>query len=109
VILALGIVGLVLMLGCGPVGAVLGICAWTMGHHDLARMNRQEMDEEGRGMTHAGWICGIFATALGILWSLSCIGFWTWIYYENTRYQRKPGPRFGVIAPLRKMTAPPRF
>ena len=62
-ILILGILGLVLCQLLGPV-------AWIMGKNDLAEMDAGRMDPEGRGLTQAGWICGIIATifiVLGIL------------------------------------------
>ena len=57
VILVLGILGLVL---CQP----LGIAAWVMGNKDLKEMTAGLMDPSGQGMTNAGRICGMIATAL---------------------------------------------
>ena len=57
-VLTLGILSLVI---CGP---ILGPIAWTMGHSDLKEMNAGYMDRSGEGITRAGMICGIVATAL---------------------------------------------
>lgn len=65
-ILVLGIVSLVV---CGP----LGPFAWIMGSGDLKKINAGLMDPEGKGLTQAGMICGIIASALlalGLLISL---------------------------------------
>lgn len=59
-VLVLGILGLVV---CQP----LGIAAWVMGNKDLKEMNGGLMDPSGQGMTNAGRICGIIATALLVL------------------------------------------
>src|SRR5262249_41617250 len=48
-ILVLGILGLVIPL----IGLGLGITAWVMGRRDLARMDRRELDPDGRGLTQA--------------------------------------------------------
>jgi hypothetical protein len=69
-ILTLGIISLVTaviyFLSC--IGLPLGIVAWVLGHRDLKRMERQEMDPQGKGLTQAGWICGIIGTVLTGLW-----------------------------------------
>ncbi len=56
-VLVLGILGLVV---CGG----LGIPAWVMGNADLKEMSAGRMDSEGRGLTNAGYICGIIGTIL---------------------------------------------
>ena len=64
-ILVLGIISIVLVaIACGPVGLPLGIAAWVMGHKDLRKMRENIMDDEGMGLTQAGWICGIIGTIL---------------------------------------------
>ena len=70
-ILVFGILGLVL---CFP----FGIAAWIMGNGDLQEMRAGRMDPTGQGLTQAGRICGIVATALaaiGIVLSLIFIMF----------------------------------
>lgn len=59
-ILVFGIIGVVM---CFP----LGIAAWVMGKGDLAAIDRGEIDPTGRGMTQAGMIIGIVATALAVI------------------------------------------
>ncbi|MBL8857733.1 MAG: DUF4190 domain-containing protein [Planctomycetes bacterium] len=70
-ILVFGIIGIVL---CFP----LGIAAWVMGKGDLGAIDRGEMDPTGRGMTQAGMIIGIIATALAaiaiVIWALVLAG-----------------------------------
>jgi predicted Zn finger-like uncharacterized protein len=56
-VLTLGILSLVI---CGLLGPV----AWVMGNNDLAAMRAGRMDPAGEGITQAGRICGIIATAL---------------------------------------------
>ena len=56
-ILVLGILSLVVC----PL--VLGQVAWVMGNTDLREIDAGQMDPEGRGMTLAGKILGIVATA----------------------------------------------
>jgi predicted Zn finger-like uncharacterized protein len=43
----------------GVASLACGIPALVMGHADLRRMDAHRMDPDGRGMTNAGWICGI--------------------------------------------------
>jgi hypothetical protein len=59
-ILVFGILGLVL---CFP----FGIAAWIMGNNDLNEIRRGAMDPSGEGLTQAGRICGMVATALTVL------------------------------------------
>ena len=56
-ILVFGILGLVL---CFP----FGIAAWIMGSNDLNEIRAGRIDPTGEGLTQAGRICGIVATAL---------------------------------------------
>jgi hypothetical protein len=62
-ILTLGILSLVMMFPCAP----LGIFAWVMGGNDLSEMRRGQMDRSGEGLTQAGRILGIVSTVLMIL------------------------------------------
>jgi len=57
-VLVLGIVGLVL-----PI-FVPGLLAWIFGHQDLGKMREGVMDPDGKGMTTAGYICGMIATLI---------------------------------------------
>jgi small-conductance mechanosensitive channel len=59
-ILVLGILGLLLCQLLGPV-------AWVLGKGDLRAMDAGQMDPEGRGLTQAGYILGIVATAFMVL------------------------------------------
>jgi predicted Zn finger-like uncharacterized protein len=68
-VLTLGIIGLLGIVLCAPIGTLFGMVAWILGHSDLKRMKRGDMDPEGEGMTQAGWICGIIATSIGLLFS----------------------------------------
>ncbi len=73
-ILVLGIISLLcLTVFASPLGIILGLLAWIMGHADLNRMKAHEMDPDG-GLTKGGWICGIIGTLLNTLITLSCLG-----------------------------------
>jgi predicted Zn finger-like uncharacterized protein len=74
-VMALGIIA-ILTFGCPPAGLVFGILAWFMGQGDLKRMKAGEMDSAGEGLTQAGWICGIIATALSGLMLVTCGPLW---------------------------------
>ncbi|GIX06530.1 MAG: hypothetical protein KatS3mg115_0933 [Candidatus Poribacteria bacterium] len=63
-ILVLGILGIV---SCG----FLGIPAWIMGHRDLQKMERGEMDPSDRGLTRAGMILGIIATLVLVIGAIA--------------------------------------
>lgn len=73
-VLALGIVSLVMTVACPVIGLPCGITAWSMGTSDLAQMDAQTMDPDGRGTTNAGRLCGIFGTILGGLLLLAWCG-----------------------------------
>jgi predicted Zn finger-like uncharacterized protein len=112
VVLSLGIVSLALILiWCAtPLGAILGLVAWIMGQTDLRKMKNGQMDDQNRGMTQAGWICGILGTSLNSLVMLSCgllIGaIW---YSEMSRTPNtQPIPVTRPIRPLlQKRVVPP--
>lgn len=96
VVLALGIISLALILvWCtAPVAAILGLAAWIMGQTDLRKMKSGRMDDQNRGMTQAGWICGIIGTVLNGLIILSCgllIGS-MWYSNETRLPNTKPIP-----------------
>ena len=105
-ILVLGIVSLaftvfILCDGLGIlVGLPLGIVAWVLGNGDLRKIKNQEMDEEGLGMTQAGWICGIIGTILHSLGLLSCgafLAFFIIMQANSTKFT--PKPQFGAPPP----------
>jgi serine/threonine protein kinase len=77
IILTLGILSLAL--ACIPLaGWILGGFAMWMGSTDIGAMNRRQMDDEGRGSTQAGRICGLIGAILATLalffWCLVNIG-----------------------------------
>ncbi len=76
-ILILGIMSLVMawVWFVSPVALGLGISAWVMGGRDMAKINARRMDPEGRGLTQAGYVCGIIGTILSGLIGLCCIGY----------------------------------
>jgi hypothetical protein len=76
-VLVLGILSLVLLSVCclAPVAMGLGIGAWTIGRRDLGKIDAGLMDPEGRGLTQAGYICGIIGTLINALLLLGCIGY----------------------------------
>jgi len=69
-ILTLGIVSI----GCAVVGffcpltaipgVIVGPIAWVLGSKDLTAIQENRKDPDGRGLTQAGWICGIVGTIL---------------------------------------------
>ena len=106
-VLALGIISLVLIfIWCtAPVGAILGFVAWIMGQKDLRKMKSGQMDDRNRGLTQAGWICGILGTILNGLIMLSCGIFIGSIWYSEI--SRLPNTRpIPATRPARPM--PPK-
>jgi hypothetical protein len=67
-------------------------------------MKRGDMDEAGRGMTQAGWICGILGTILNGLLTLSCVGFIGFIWYTE---HHRPLPTRPTVAPAPAQQWPP--
>jgi uncharacterized Zn finger protein (UPF0148 family) len=63
--------GLVLALGiCAIIGVftiVTGPMAWVMGSNDLREIREGRMDPEGESLTRVGWILGMIATILVLL------------------------------------------
>jgi hypothetical protein len=53
-------------------GLGLSITAIVMAHRDLKRMEKGEVDPEGRGSTHAGLTCGYLGLAFSTLGLLTC-------------------------------------
>lgn len=112
-VLALGIISLAcLLMWCAPVGVILGLVAWVMGQRDLRKMKSGLMDDNGRGMTQGGWICGIIGVVLNSLITLGCAGGLGMIWYTemsrppNTR--PFPAPRKTRPAPPKRRFPPPR-
>jgi hypothetical protein len=113
-VLALGIISLAgIMVMCVPligvilvpICAILGVVAWVMGQIDLRKMKRGQMDDAGRGMTQAGWICGIIGTILNSLLMLGCGVLVGSIWY--TEMNRSPNTRpIPATRPVRPM--PPK-
>ncbi|MFG0243682.1 MAG: hypothetical protein ACF8R9_12925 [Phycisphaerales bacterium JB054] len=73
-VLTLGILSLVLNLGCG-IGWILGVIAWIMANGDLKSMDLHEMDPTGRGLTQGGKICGIISVVMGALGLLATLAY----------------------------------
>jgi predicted Zn finger-like uncharacterized protein len=106
VVLTLGIISVAAtVIYCiAPVWAILGLTAWIMGQIDLRKMKRGQMDDWGRGMTQAGWICGIVGTALNGLITLGCgLGVGLMWYEEMNR----PPPTRPIPAVRPKPVPPP--
>ncbi|MEZ6319129.1 MAG: hypothetical protein R3B49_10315 [Phycisphaerales bacterium] len=59
-VFVLGLLSLILCSLCGPF-------AWRMGKADLAKMDAGQMDPEGKGLTKAGFICGIIGCVVLVL------------------------------------------
>ena len=114
VVLTLGIISLALILvWCtAPIGAVLGLIAWIMGQIDLRKMKRGQMDSENRGMTQAGWICGILGTILNGLIMLSCGVLVGTVWYDSVSRLPNttpiPATRPAAPPPPKKMPRPPK-
>lgn len=114
VVLSLGIISLCgLLVWCipfigfimVPVCAILGLSAWIMGQIDLGKMKRGQMDDRNRGLTQAGWICGILGVILNGLMVLGCGLFFGYFWY--TEISRLPNTRpIPVTRPARPM--PPK-
>jgi hypothetical protein len=68
-ILVLGILSIVIPY----IGLVLGIIAMVFGRIDLNKMKKNMMDRDGRGLTQAGWVCGIVGTILQSCCCLTCM------------------------------------
>jgi predicted Zn finger-like uncharacterized protein len=87
-VLTFGVLSLVMLSICFPIGAVLGVVAWAWGQGDLRKLRRGDMDPAGQGLTQAGWICGIIGTALNGLFTLGCAGLFGLAWFDS-----RPRPR----------------
>jgi hypothetical protein len=105
-VLLLGIGSLVMPFLCiapAVIGLPLGIVAWVMGQRDLRRMNRGEVDDEGRGSTQGGMVCGIIGTILSGFVCLILAGMVS--LFVVAAQARKPAP---APAPRAPVAPPPR-
>ncbi len=89
-VLTLGVLSLVMLTICYPVGVVLGLAAWVLGQADLRKLRAGGMDPAGHGLTQAGWICGIVGTVLNALITLGCVGLFGLMFYQEAN---RPRPR----------------
>jgi predicted Zn finger-like uncharacterized protein len=104
-VLTFGVLSLVLLSMCFPVGAVLGVAAWVMGRSDLRKLKGGDMDPAGQGLTQAGWICGIIGTLLNGLFTLGCVGLFGLAWFDRPRPRPTPPPAFQKQQP--KWVNPP--
>lgn len=119
-VLSLGIISLVgVMVWCipfigvflVPICGILGLSAWIMGQIDLRKMKRGLMDDKNRGITQAGWICGILGTVLNGLITLGCGLLIGGLWYDSVSRlpNTKPIPVQRPAVPMapKKMPRPP--
>ncbi len=111
-VLSLGIISLaIIVVWCAaPIGVILGLAAWIMGQTDLRKMKRGQMDENGRGITQAGWICGILGTLLNGLITLGCgllIGS-VWYSAMNSLPNTRPVPAMRPPPPKKVILPAPK-
>ncbi|HEV3117173.1 MAG TPA: zinc-ribbon domain-containing protein [Gemmataceae bacterium] len=92
-IMVLGIMSLVFFCG-GPLGMIVGICAWVMGQKDMRKMRENLMDPEGMPLTQAGWICGIIGTILSTLCGLGLLAYFGLIFTVFSAARNAPPPKF---------------
>ena len=64
-----------------------------MGHGDLARMRRREMDAEGQGTTTAGWVCGMIGVVLSVIALILSILWFVAVVEESNSIYRTYPPR----------------
>jgi hypothetical protein len=88
------------------IGLPLGITAWVLGSGDLRKIKKGEMDEEGLGMTQAGWICGIIGTILQSLVLLTCGGLITFFLVAQGNMGAAPKPVFTAPTPAPRVIDP---
>jgi len=102
VVLTLGIISVAgtIIYCAAPLWSILGLVAWIMGQSDLRKMKRGQMDDNGRSLTQAGWICGILGVVLNSLITLTCGGVIGLAWYMDM--SRPPNTR-----PIPAMRPPP--
>jgi predicted Zn finger-like uncharacterized protein len=110
-IMVLGIVSIVLVatIFLGFLGIPLGIAAWVMGQKDLRKMRDNVMDDEGMGLTQAGWVCGIIGTILSTLCGLGLLAYFAFIFTMMRLVTSGPMPG-GPAPPVtvkKALSAPP--
>ncbi|HLJ93403.1 MAG TPA: hypothetical protein VKU02_09465 [Gemmataceae bacterium] len=114
-ILVLGVSSIVVSTigGCfmglgGLIGLPLGIIAWVLGRRDLIKMHEHMMDQDGRELTKAGWICGVIGTVLGSICSVGFLIYVGFVFTMITSMRRAPMPPMAppVPAPVRPAPAP---
>lgn len=103
-VLTFGIISVVALAICGPLGLPFGIMAWWMGSGDLAKMRAGTMDPEGEGSTQAGWVCGIIGTIIDGLMTLGCLAYIGFIFFmiyvtASSVPTTRPAPRPRFVAP----------
>ena len=77
-ILAFGIIGMVILVGCTPLCIIslpLAIAAWVMANNDLRAIADGKMDPDGETVTRAGKIIGIICCVLSVLLLLLAMVF----------------------------------
>jgi hypothetical protein len=85
-VLVLGIISLLCVtVFVSPLGIILGVVAWVMGHGDLNRMAANEMDPDG-GLTKGGWVCGMIGTILNTLITLACLSGMSMVLLQNNNH-----------------------
>jgi hypothetical protein len=95
VVLILGIVSLVIF-WVPLVGLIIGIVVIKMGRTDMKKIEEGQMDPQGKGMTLAGWSCGIIGTifaALATLYELFCGVVYAVLIFAMFRSMPAPPPR----------------
>lgn len=105
VVLTFGIISLAgTVIYCvAPLWAILGLVAWIMGQTDLRKMKRGQMDDRRRGMTQAGWICGILGVVFNGLITLTCGGIIGGIWYTE---MSRPPNTLPIPVTWKKMVPP---
>jgi hypothetical protein len=93
----------------GLIGLPLGIATWVMGRRDLIKMRDGAMDDEGKELTKAGWICGIIGTIMGSVCIFVLLAYVALLFTIIPTLRRAPPPPMPAPAPapFRPPPAPP--